>query len=272
MVKPVIDEAVALVTGASSGIGVELARQLAPRVRELIVVARRGERLEELATELRGRHPSLEVRVETCDLTDRDAIAALGDLAVEREVDLLVNNAGLGDISMFELADWNKTERMLELNVRALAYLTHRLLPGMAASGRGGVLNISSGFGLAFMPGFSAYVGSKHFVTGFTESLHIEMAPLGIAVTQVCPGPVATEFEDVAGNFTGQSVAWVEITAEQCARASLRGFARGRALVIPGVIMKIAMFFQSLTPRWFFRLAYGPGARYLRKKQLEARS
>jgi uncharacterized protein len=270
MPRPPIDGATALITGASSGIGVAIARQLAPRVKKLILVARRAERMETLAAELVAAHPALVVEVEPCDLNDRTALASLADRSAADSVDLLVNNAGLGDISMFDLADWDKTERMIEVNVRALAFLTHRLLPPMIERGRGGILNVSSGFGLAFMPGFSAYVGTKHFVTGFTESLRLELRRQGIVVTQVCPGPVATEFEEVAGNFTGQSAALVEISADHCARAALRGFERDRALVIPGLVIRAAMFLQAWSPRWIQRLLFGAGAPWLRQRQIAA--
>ena len=272
-----IDSAIALVTGASSGIGTEIARQLAPRVKVLVLVARRKERLEALARELEGAGElegrGAEVVVAACDLTDRDALDQLVT-DVEREhgaIDLLLNNAGMGDIGMFDLADWDKTVRMLELNVRALTYLTHRIAPSMVAAGRGGILMISSGFGLTFAPGFAAYVGSKHYVTGLSESLRLELRPCGVTVTQVCPGPVATEFEEVAGNFTGQKVpGFLEITAQRCARDALRGLERGKALVVPGLIMRVVMFLAMRSPRFLLRLVHAPGARWMRDKQRKA--
>lgn len=272
MPRPPIDGATALITGASSGIGAALARELGPRVKVLILVARRVERMEALAAALRAVTPALEVVIEPCDLSDRAALAVLADRLVARGgVDVLVNNAGFGDLSMFDLADWDKTEQMIEVDVRALAYLTHRLLAPMIDRGRGGILNVSSGFGLAFMPGFAAYVGSKHFVTGFSESLRLELRRQGVAVTQLCPGPVATEFEQVAGNFTGQSASLVEISAARCARAAIRGFERDRAIVIPGAIIRIAMFLQAWSPRWVQRAIMGAAAPWLRRRQLAAR-
>jgi uncharacterized protein len=264
-----IDGSVALVTGTSSGIGEELARQLAARVKTLILVARRRERLDQLAEELRGRHDGLTVEVRDCDLTDRAALETLADaIAAEHEVDILVNNAGVGHVGMFDLAGWDKTEQMVELNVRALVYLTHRFVAGMVKRGRGGVLMVSSGFGMTFMPGFAAYVGTKHFVTAFSEALRLELRSVGVVVTQVCPGPVATEFEERAGNPTGmRPQRFVEISAERCARSALAGFSRGRALVIPGVAMRFIMWMSAFTPRWLFRLFYAPAAAWLRKRQ-----
>ena len=261
-------ESVALVTGASSGIGAEIARLLAKRVRHLVLVARRKERLDKLADELRS--DDLEVTVQPCDLTDRAALEGMLD-AVQANVgtvDILVNSAGFGDMGMFDLADWGKTERMIDVNVTALCYLTHRLVGPMVAQRRGGVLMISSGFGLAFLPGFAGYIGTKHFVTGFTESLRLDVKSRGVVVTQVCPGPVATEFEQNVGNFVGgHPQSFIEISAERCAKAAVRAFECGRAIVVPGVIVKIAMFLAAITPRWFLRLLYGPPAKWLRKTQ-----
>jgi len=267
----VIDSAVAVVTGASSGIGTELARRLAPRVKVLVLVARRRERLEALAAELEGQ--GAEIVAAPCDLLDREALAQLVDEVTSEHgpIDLLVNNAGMGDIGMFDLADWDKTERMMELNVRALTYLTHRVVPAMVEAGRGGILNISSGFGLTFAPGFAAYVGTKHYVSGFSEALRLELMPCGVTVTQICPGPVATEFEEVAGNFTGQKVpGFIEITAAHCARDALRGLERGKALVVPGLVMRLIMFLALRSPRFLLRWFHRPGAKWMRTQQRKA--
>lgn len=273
MAEP-IDGAVVVVTGASSGIGRELARQIAPRARALALVARREERLNELADELRARHPDCTVMVRRADLLDLEDAGAMIDAvqAVLGPVDVLVNNAGFGDIGAFDLADWDKLQRMLQLNVTALTFLTHRVIGGMYARKRGGILNISSGFGLQFMPTFAAYVGTKHYVSGFTESLRIEARPHGVRVTQVCPGPVETEFEEVAGNFTGRRPpSFVRISPERCARESLQGFARGRAIVVPGLAMKLVMGFGAWTPRGLRRLLYRPVASWMRAKELASR-
>lgn len=260
-----------LITGASSGIGRALALQVAHRARAIALVARRKDRLEELKSELLTLNPSLRVVVSAADITKpeaRDAMLA----AVEAEagpVDVLVNNAGFGDLGVFDRADWEKNERMIALNVTALTHLTHRVVRGMVARGRGGILNVSSGWGLTFGPGLSVYIGTKHFVTGFTEGLRLDLAGTGVRVTQVCPGPVATEFNDTVGNFTGMSPpGLIEISAEQCARAAVRGLDRGRALVVPGLLIRLILFLGTKTPRFILRLFYAPVARLLRKKQL----
>lgn len=268
--KPPIDRGVVLVTGASSGIGRAFAVLLAPRARTLILVARRKDRLETLREELIGANSGLEVIVAACDLGDLDQTGAMLD-AVQAQagpIDVLINNAGFGDLGVFDMADWSKTAKMIDLNVTSLTFLTHRLVGGMVERKRGGILNVSSGWGLTFAPGLSAYIGTKHYVTAFTEALRLDLTGTGVVVTQSCPGPVATEFNDTVGNFTGMNPPrLVEISAERCARSSLRAFDRGRALVIPGFLIWILTLLGAWTPRVILRLFYRPVARVLRKKQ-----
>ncbi len=258
-----------LLTGASAGIGNEMAKMLAPKVQRLILVARRVDRLEQLKTELTAKHPALIVTLEPCDLADLDAVGALCDKLAGTEIDILINNAGVGDLGMFELSDEQKTQFMIRLNCQSLVLLTRRMLPGMVKRNRGGILNISSGFGLAVTPGMAAYIATKHFVTGFTESLHMELAGTNVVVTQVCPGPVRSEFAGHLGNFTEQKApGFVEIDAATCARQSLSAFARGRAMFVPGFVIWLIMLMNAATPRWLLRLVMHPLARLLRRKQL----
>ena len=202
--RPPIDGGVVVLTGASSGIGEAMARLLAKRASAIALVARRAERLEALAADLRAGSETLTVSVHPCDLTDLEAAAAMV-ASVEQahgRVDILINNAGLGDIGLFSASEWAKNQRMIDVNITALLFLTHRVLPGMVERGRGGILNVSSGFGLTWMPLFSAYVGTKHFVSGFTESLRCELTGTGVVASHLCPGPVTTEFEQHAGTAT----------------------------------------------------------------------
>lgn len=231
-----IDSGVVIVTGASSGIGAHIARQLAPRVAVLVLVARRKERLDALADELRTTTTVVEVR--PCDLSEPAAVEELArDVqAAHGRVDVLVNNAGLGDIGLFEESDPAKNLLMIQVNVVGLTMLSRAVLPGMVARGKGGILNISSGFGLVSSPGFAAYVGTKHYVSGFTEALRSELGGTGVRVVQVCPGPVATEFESVAGNPTDHKVpAFINLSAQACASASIAALDRNRALTVPGI-------------------------------------
>jgi len=264
-------EGTVLVTGASAGLGRELARQLGGRARALILVARRADRLAALAEELRAARPGLEVRTESCDLASADERERLLAALAGTEVDVLVNNAGLGDLELFERAGWEKLAGLLEVNVLALTHLTHRLLPPMLARGRGGVLNVSSGLGLTFMPAMAVYGGSKHYVTAFSEALRLELRGTGVVVSQLCPGPVATEFLEVAGNPFGKPLPpALELSAERCARVALRGFARGKALIVPGALMRFVIALGRLTPRAILRLVYRGLGRYLRKRPVAA--
>ena len=266
-----IDGGNVVVTGASSGIGMEIAKKLASRVKTLVLVARRRARLEELAAELQKASPSLRVEIMPCDLGDR---AQTKELAVEIgrrgiDVDVLVNNAGVGLMGVFDRADPERVVSMIELNVVSLTLLTAALLPAMVARGRGGILNISSGFGVAVLPSFAAYIATKHYVTGFSEALRADLTGTGVRVTQVCPGPVATEFEERIGNFTGmKSPAILEITAEHCARAALNGFDRGRAMVVPGFWMRVLLAINALAPRFMRRLFASLFGRAIRKKEV----
>ena len=269
--SPPLDGGVVLVTGASSGIGREIARQLAPRARTLVVVARRRERLEELAQELRQEHPSLQVLVRACDLTKRAAAEALVTEVVGRigHVDVLVNDAGVATLGLYDRAPWTAIEQMLELNVRALAYLTWRLVPAMVARGTGGILNVSSGFGLTYAPGYAGYVGSKHFVVAFTECLRAELQDHGVVVSVVCPGPVATEIG--AGTREGRRArggmpSFVVMSPRACARAALAGFDRGQAVIVPGVLNRAMLLLLRFIPRALFRRLAAAMARALRRR------
>jgi uncharacterized protein len=215
-----IDGGTVLITGASSGIGLEIATQCAARAKALVLVARRKDRLDVLAKALCEKNPQLEVHSFACDLSKRDAtehfIADVREL--DLAIDVLVNNAGLGDMGVFEKSKLEKQLFLVDVNVSALVMLTHAFLPPMVGRGRGAILMVSSGFGLSYLPGFATYIGTKHFVTGFTESLHTELAGSGVHVGQLCPGPVATEFEEVMGNKTGMKVpGFAELSAKASA-------------------------------------------------------
>jgi uncharacterized protein len=265
---PPIEGGTILLTGASAGIGRELANLLGMRARTLVLVARRRERLEQLARELRSRNPRLLVQVEACDLSDPSAIDAMLE-RVEAQVgpvDVLVNDAGVGDQALYEQASWPRIRHIVDVNVVAPALLTHRLLGGMVARRRGGILNINSGAGVSIVPGAAAYTGSKHFMSGWTEALRAEVADVGVVVTQVCPGPVETEFDAAAGirGLQGGPPQFMRLTAGQCAREALQGFERGQAIVFPGTAYGILMLLLGVTPRSVQRTLARRAARRLR--------
>lgn len=259
-----------LLTGASSGIGEAMAKLLAAEgVKSLVLVARREERLEALKRELLQAYPQVAVYIYPCDLAERTAIDHLLHY-ITREVgaiDILINNAGMGDYSLFEDASWSKTEQMLKLNIQGLTYLTHKLAAPMIALGRGGILNVSSGFGVMFMPGMSVYAATKHYVTAFTEGLRLELKGTGVVVSQVCPGPVTTEFGQVAGLAKGSVPGLIQISAQQCAEETLAGFAAGKAMIFPGQMVRVAMGFVRAMPRPLKRLALSGMRKRLLKQQ-----
>lgn len=269
---PPIDGGSVLITGASSGIGLEMARELAPRARTLILVARRMERLEELKSELATRYPDLTVRTEPCDLSDPDAVEALSSRLLKGfgAVDVLVNNAGAGLEGLYEESDWDKVYGLIRLNVVALTLLTRRLIPAMVKRRRGGILNISSGAGVAIMPSMATYVGTKHFVTGFTETLRAELDGTGVVVSQALPGPVETGFDEAANIGPPSLMDRIfRISASHCAEEVIQGFEKGRPMIFPGSAYRTAMTLQGIVPRGLQRRAARSQGRSLRKTSVQ---
>jgi short-subunit dehydrogenase len=167
-------------------------------------------------------------------------------------VDVLVNNAGVGDQTLFDRTDWARTKQVLHTNILAVVHLTGAFVPSMVRRRRGGVLIIGSGAGLTVMPAAAAYSASKHFVDGFSEALRADLAGTGVVVTQVCPGPVDSEFDKMAGSaggMTGGPPQFIRITADRCAREALAGFDRGQPLVFPGGAYRMAMRLLPFVPR-----------------------
>lgn len=251
----------ALVTGASAGIGREFARQLAGRAATLLLVARRQNRLEELRAELRAQHPQLCLEIRPTDLAQHDQVDELLAWANDRvpAIDLLINNAGLGDLGAFATADPEKLDRMQLVNVVALTRLTRGLLPAMIAQKRGAILNVSSSASFLPMANFAVYAATKAYVTSFSEALRSELRGAGVDVTALCPGPVRTEFTEVAQREEQGDArlgpAMVYVSVEEVVAAALRGIEAGRAIVVPGVAMKIGMAIVRLTPLAVLRLA-----------------
>src|SRR5216684_9136558 len=248
-----LDGCNALITGASAGIGREFAQQLAGRARTLVLVARREERLNELRDELRNRNAKLSVHVRVVDLCDKrqidDLIASLEQAKID--IDLLINNAGLGDYGSFATSDPERNDRILEVNIVALTLLTRRLLPQMIARKRGAILNVTSSAGFLPIPGMAVYAASKAYVNCFSEALRAELRGTGVRVTALCPGPVHTEFGDVAKRAGGQPERGPEsvyVSVEKTVRDALAAVEADRPIVIPGLAMKLGMFLVRITP------------------------
>ena len=248
-----------LITGASAGIGREFARQLAGCARSLILVARREDRLAELRDELQEQHPNLAVEIRQVDLADPAQLQELMEW-FDREninVDLLINNAGLGDSGPFATSDPIRNEQMTLVNVVALASLTRHVLPQMIAKHRGGILNVSSSAGFLPVPGSTVYAATKAYVTSFSEALRAELHGTGISVCALCPGPVRTEFQQVARRPDGRpeiGPKFVLVPVEQVVRDAINGLEADKPIVIPGFAMKLAMLLARLTPMPLLRV------------------
>jgi len=249
------DETV-LITGASSGIGLELTRLFAAAGSDLVLVARREDRLSALADELGAN--DVTVRVLPADLSLPTAASAIYEILSGSgiDIDILVNNAGFGARgSVAELSVARQTE-MMQVNMRTLTELTRRMLPGMIQRGWGGILNVAST--AAFQPGgpyMAVYYASKAYVLSFTEGLAEEVAGTEINVTCLAPGPVATEFGAVAGVDDTISFKVGALEASKVAWAGYRGLRRGKTLVVPGLRNKFTTLAVRLLPRGVVRKA-----------------
>ena len=244
---------VALVTGASAGLGVEFARQLSKRGHRLVLAARRRERLERLAGELGN------ARVVTIDLSKANSAAKLmADLDANGEtVELLVNNAGFGLIGRFAELDAKRERQMIDLNVGTLNDLCRAVAPAMIERKSGGIINVAST--AAFQPGprMAVYFATKAFVLSLTEALHEELKPHGIKVTCLCPGPTRTEFGDVAGFGGNGMFERVAMDSKEVVEAGLYGLDKNRAVVIPGLINRIGATSTRFAPRSLIRKIAG---------------
>jgi uncharacterized protein len=242
----------ALVTGASSGIGAEVARQLATRGHSLVLVARREERLQTLATELSSEN-GVQIEVIAADLGDeaeRDRLES--ELSGRgRGVEVLVNNAGFGHQADFARSPRERMVEMVRLNVEAVVDLTSRFVAPMAARGRGSVINIASLGAFQPLPGSAVYGASKAFVLSFSEAIRTELRGSGVSVTAVCPGPVRTEFMAVA-EFPGvedrtPGIVWT--SADDVARQAVEGAEHDKRVVVPGLLNRAGALAGQHSPR-----------------------
>lgn len=239
-----------LVTGASSGIGEELAREFSRRGRHVVLVARRADKLEALATSLGSSADVL-----AADLARAEDRAALPDRVAElgRVVDVLVNNAGLSTSGPIATSDPTAELNLVEVDVAAVVDLCSRFVPGMVSRGRGAVLNVASVGAFGPVPGQAAYGAAKAFVLSYTQSLGQELGGTGVVASTLCPGPVKTGFGAAAGISDEDAEAalpkamWV--TAAEVARAGVDGLASGRSVVIPGAFNKVGAAAYKILPR-----------------------
>ena len=247
---------IALVTGASSGIGRGFAYQLARSGHDLVLVARRRDVLDALAAELTEAHGC------RCEVIDADLATDAGDSRVEQrigqgDIDLLVNNAGFGTVGEFAELPLARELEELDLNVRALVRLCHAALPAMYQRGQGAIINVASTGGFQPVPYMATYAGTKAFVLHFSESLHEEAARHGVTVTCLCPGPVKTGFQDAAELDVSRMprVGWT--TVDQVVAQALSAARRRRAIAIPGAINRATATSVRFVPRMATRKIAG---------------
>jgi len=253
----------ALVTGASAGLGEEFAIQLADLgVTHLVLTARRADRLEELRKCLVASDFSPRVETITADLADASGVTALTAKLEKRgfSPDILINNAGFGDIGTFETCDPAKIESMLAVNISALTRLTRWALPGMLAKKAGWICNVGSTAGMIPLPTFAVYAATKAYVNSFSEALRIELHGSGVRVLALCPGPVETEFGQVASRENSKRKfappAFLCVNKTDVVRETLTALARGRGRIIPGLMVRLPMLLAESTPRWILRLVF----------------
>ena len=244
----------ALITGASSGIGEQFARQLSARGSDLVLVARRADRLDALAADLPTR-----AEVIACDLAT-DAASLPGRVAeLGLDIDLLINNAGFGTHGRFWEIEEGRDAEMIRLNCEAVVVLTRAFLPAMIERGGGGVITVASTAGFQPLPYEATYAGSKAFALNFSDALHTELRGTGVRCLAVNPGPVKTEWQEVAGIEESQIPPGM-ITADQAVREALKAYDRGSRSLVPGTMF-----------RWMMRAAHGPRALKLRLMERQYR-
>jgi short-subunit dehydrogenase len=233
----------ALITGASAGIGKAFAHQLAKRDFDLVLTARRRERLEEVKGEILAERDA-RIEIITADLADPAAPQRILDELARRQIaiDVLVNNAGFGLPQKYMATTWKQQAELLQVLVTSVAHLTHLFLPGMVARGWGRVINIASLAGLMYgAPGSTLYAGAKSFVIKMSESLALELAGTGVSVTAVCPGFTFSEFHDVSGTRKRvarlPSALWMD--ADTVARQGVEAALEGRVVLVNGPVNKL---------------------------------
>jgi uncharacterized protein len=242
----------ALVTGASSGIGAAIARELASRDHAVVLVARREERLQSLAKDLASEWgvATEVIAADLAEVSGRDQL--IQELRERgRKVEVLVNNAGFGHQADFATSPPERMVGMVRINVEAVVDLTGRLIPGMIERGRGSVINIASTSAFQPLPGSAVYAASKAFVLSFSEAIRTELRGTGVTVTAVCPGPVRTEFMEVAGSPGVEDrtpgIFWM--AAEDIARQAVDGAEHDKRVVVPGTLNRAGALVGQHSPR-----------------------
>ena len=240
-----------LITGASSGIGLELAKIHAKQKDNLILIARSENKLNELASQLREKH-KVNVEILSLDLSLIDSPQKVFDFAKEKNitVDYLINNAGFGDFDFFAETNWNKQAQMIDLNIKSLTALTHLFLRPMMLRKSGKIMNVASTAAFLPCPMMAVYAATKHYVLAFSEALANELSDKGITVTALCPGATTSGFQDAAAMQDSGFMTNVKFaTAESVAQYGYKSMMKGKRVAIPGFFNKLSAGSIRLTPR-----------------------
>ena len=255
----------AVITGASSGIGKAFAERLARDGYDVVLVARRRERLEALATVLREAY-GRQVDVLPADLTNpADLTVVEQNVRGYSSLDLLVNNAGFGKIGAYGDLDLDVEDEEIRLNILALVRLTHAVIPGMIARRQGAIINVSSIVAFLPVPFLATYSATKAYVNSFTEAIHEELKETGVKIQALCPGRTHTEFHERAGiNTAGHPSKGM--TSEAVVDASLRALTKNKAICVPGISNRITACIMSILPRALLRKGAAPRMRKLTEK------
>jgi hypothetical protein len=248
-----------LITGASAGLGMEFARQLAPTAKALILVARRIDLMRKLQEELQSQNRSLKIDLLPFDLSEPEPGKRLLEWTNQNgmEIDFLINNAGFGDSGTFATSDWNKIRSMIAVNVTALTAITHAFLPQLRKR-KGAILNVASIAGVIPLPDLEmVYAATKAYVCSFSEGLYIELKKEGVTVTSLCPGPVETEFGKAASRPDSaphpSSPSFFMVSPQKVVSDALAGVLTGKARVIPGWPVGCLMLLLEILPAPFLR-------------------
>ena len=246
-----------LVTGASSGLGAEYCRQLADAGHNVVMVARRREPMEDLATSLRDRC-GIETEIICADLAKKDELQRVVErvVATEKSIDLLINNAGFALAQSFIEGDLEREHMALDVMVGAVMVLTHAAVSAMVPRGHGAILNVSS---VAAGTAMGTYAAHKTWVNTFTEAVSTELKGTGVTITSVRPGTIDTSFFDIFGMKLSQLPRWIVLTPQQVAEESLRAVSQGKIEVVPSVIYGVIDWLRQKAPRSLVRLVAGHG-------------
>ena len=245
----------AVVTGASSGIGLEYAERLAVMGHDLVIVARRRSRLDSVASQLRG-DCGIAVEVLPADLTRAAELRVVEErIRTSSRLEVLINAAGFGTVGDFTSVDPDRVESEIALNVTALVRLTRAAAAGMVARRKGSIVNVSSMASFQPNPFFATYGASKAYVTSFTEALAAELGEQGVYLQALCPGPVRTEFGEVAGISGDVFPSFAYSSASQVVDASVRAMEKREVICVPGAVESLIVTVIDMLPRWFVRRA-----------------